>query len=403
MPEDLKVLAKQYEKTSENLKAVQNQLQEFGEKANKDLNQMNALSEKTTEKVDNALTTLSALQNDMRNMEQVFAEAKNKQSSNKVMSLAEIAKNDEAFIGGINAMVANGGRGTATLDLKNAVTSILTDGANFAGVQRLSGIQSPMPYRLTVRDLLMWGSTRSNAIEYLRESGFVNNADFVRENPTNPKPESDISFESDIANVQTIAHWLPAPKQVLDDVAMLTSYLSGRLIDGLKLKEEQALLYGTGSGVTIRGINTQASSFNTTALGSLLNTDSTAIDKLRVALLQAELAGHSADAIMLNPIDWTGIELLKETSGAYLYSNPNVPTTPVLWGKRVVGTQTITSGNYLVGAFAFGAMGWDREVANVRVSTENSDNFVKNMVTILCEERLGLTVFRPEAFVKGTL
>lgn len=399
----LEVLAKQYEDTSKNLKDVQAQLQEFGEKAKNDLNQMNALSEKTTEKVDNALTTLSALQNDMRNMEQVFAEAKNKQSNNKVMSLAEIAKNDEAFIGGINAMVANGGRGTATLDLKNAVTSILTDGANFAGVQRLAGIQSPMPYRLTVRDLLMWGSTRSNAIEYLRESGFVNNADFVRENPTNPKPESDISFESDIANVQTIAHWLPAPKQVLDDVAMLTSYLSGRLIDGLKLKEEQALLYGTGTGVTIKGINTQASSFNTTALGSLLNTDSTAIDKIRVALLQAELAGHSADAIMLNPMDWAGIELLKETSGAYLYSNPNVPTTPVLWGKRVVGTQTITAGNYLVGAFAFGAMGWDREVANVRVSTENSDNFVKNMVTILCEERLGLTVFRPEAFVKGTL
>lgn len=400
---NLEVLAKQYEQTSENLKAVQNQLQEFGEKAQKDLNQMNALSEKTTEKVDNALSTISSLQNDMRNMEQVLAEAKTKQSGDKVMSLAEIARNDEAFTTGLAAMVANGGRGTAVLDLKNAVTSILPDGANFAGVQRLAGIQSPMPYRLTVRDLLSWGTTRSNAIEFLRESGFVNNADFVKENPTNPKPESDITFESDIANVQTIAHWIPAPKQVLDDVAMLTSYLSGRLIDGLKLKEEQALLYGTGSGVTIKGINTQASAFNTTALGSLLNTDSTAIDKLRVALLQAELAGHSADAIMLNPIDWAGIELLKENSGAYLYSNPHVMTTPVLWGKKVVGTQTITNGNYLVGAFAFGAMGWDREVANVRVSTENSDNFVKNMVTILCEERLGLTVFRPEAFVKGTL
>ena len=399
----LEVLAKQYEQTSANLQAVQAQLQEFGEKANKDLNQMNALSEKTTEKVDNALSTLSALQNDMRNMEQVFAEAKNKQTSNKVMSLAELAKNDESFISGIQAMVANGGRGTAVLDLKNAVTSVLTDGTNFAGVQRLAGIQSPMPYRLTVRDLLMWGSTRSNAIEYLRESGFVNNADFVKENPTNPKPQSDISFDSDIANVQTVAHWLPAPKQVLDDVAMLTSYLSGRLIDGLKLKEEQALLYGTGTGVTIKGINTQASAFASTTLGSLLDSSSTAIDKIRVALLQAELAGHSADAVMLNPIDWAGIELLKETNGAYLYSNPNVPTTPVLWGKRVVASQTITANNYLVGAFAFGAMGWDREVANVRVSTENSDNFVKNMVTILCEERLGLTVFRPEAFVKGTL
>ena len=186
----LEVLAKQYEQTSENLKAVQAQLQEFGEKAQKDLNQMNALSEKTTEKVDNALATISGLQNDMRNMEQVLAEAKTKQSGDKVMSLAEIARNDEAFTSGLQAMVANGGRGTAVLDLKNAVTSILPDGANFAGVQRLTGIQSPMPYRLTVRDLLSWGTTRSNAIEFLRESGFVATAASRAQCPHNSQSSS---------------------------------------------------------------------------------------------------------------------------------------------------------------------------------------------------------------------
>ncbi|MDY0292735.1 MAG: phage major capsid protein, partial [Desulfuromonadaceae bacterium] len=204
-------------------------------------------------------------------------------------------------------------------------------------------------------------------------------------------------------SVETLAHWIPAPKQVLDDVAMLSSYLGTRLIEGLKYKEEQALLYGTGDGVTIKGINVQASSFNTTNLGELLDTNSTIIDVLRVALLQAELAEHDADAIVLNPIDWTKIELLKDSNGNYLYANPHVLNPRGLWGKSVVSTKTMTANNYLVGAFASGAMGWDREQVNVRVSTEDRDNFVKNMVTILCEERLGLTVFRPEAFVKGAL
>ena len=41
------------------------------------------------------------------------------------------------------------------------------------------------------------------------------------------------------------------------------------------------------------------------------------------------------------------------------------------------------------------------DLLRVTVSTEDRDNFVKNMVTILCEERVGLSVYRPEAFVKG--
>ena len=35
------------------------------------------------------------------------------------------------------------------------------------------------------------------------------------------------------------------------------------------------------------------------------------------------------------------------------------------------------------------------------VSTQDRDNFVKNMVTILAELRAALTVYRPEAFVNG--
>jgi len=66
-----------------------------------------------------------------------------------------------------------------------------------------------------------------------------------------------------------------------------------------------------------------------------------------------------------------------------------------------VDTQAMTLDNFLVGAFKLGAQIFDREDANVEISTEDQDNFIKNLVTIRAEERLALAVYRPESFVKG--
>lgn len=41
--------------------------------------------------------------------------------------------------------------------------------------------------------------------------------------------------------------------------------------------------------------------------------------------------------------------------------------------------------------------------ATVEVSNQDRDNFVKNMLTILCEERLALAHYRPAAIVTGDI
>jgi hypothetical protein len=39
--------------------------------------------------------------------------------------------------------------------------------------------------------------------------------------------------------------------------------------------------------------------------------------------------------------------------------------------------------------------------ASIEVSLHDRDNFVKNMLTLLCEERLAVAHYRPAAIVKG--
>ena len=73
-----------------------------------------------------------------------------------------------------------------------------------------------------------------------------------------------------------------------------------------------------------------------------------------------------------------------------------------MWRLPVVDTNAMPAGKFMLGAFDMAAQVFDREDATVEVSTEDADNFTKNMVTIRAEERLALAVFRPQSFVYGS-
>lgn len=261
---------------------------------------------------------------------------------------------------------------------------------------RLPGIDVAPKQRLFIRDLIAPGRTGSNAIYWVQQTGFTNKAAAVAENTT--KPYSDIKFAEKITPVRTIAHMFKASKQILDDFAQLQSMVDAEMRYGLKYVEEQEILFGDGTGVHLEGIIPQASTYNPAFTVDKQN----GIDDLRLAMLQAQLARFPASGHVLHFIDWAKIELAKDTLGRYILSNPAALTAPTLWGLPVVATEEAAfKGKFLTGAFNSGAQIFDREDANVVISTENADDFEKNMISIRCEERLALAVKRPEAFIYG--
>lgn len=263
---------------------------------------------------------------------------------------------------------------------------------------RLPGIDALPQQRLFIRDLIAKGRTQSNMIFYVQQTGFTNAAAVVAENTL--KPESGIEFTEKNTPVRTIAHTFNASKQILDDMTQLASMVDVEMRYGLKLAEENEILFGDGTGAHLDGIIPQASAFDP----AFTVEGATGIDALRLAMLQAQLARVPASGHVLHFIDWARIELTKDTLGRYILSNPAGVTGPTLWGLPVVTTEAAAFvGKFLTGAFALGAQLFDREDANVVISSENRDNFEKNMITIRCEERLALAVKRPEAFVFGSL
>ena len=200
--------------------------------------------------------------------------------------------------------------------------------------------------------------------------------------------------------MKTIAHWLPVTRQILADAQGLQGYIDSRLIYGLKLAEDQQLLYGDGLNQNIQGIMTcpgvQEYKWSEGRAGD------NKLDAIRRAMTLARLAQYPVTGIVLNPKDWEDIELLKGEDGHYIWINVNSGGQQLLFKVPVVDSSAIEEGDFLTGAFAMATNLWDREQASIQVSDSHEDFFTKNLLAIRAEERLTQTIYRPEAFVKGS-
>ncbi|MGL4712171.1 MAG: phage major capsid protein [Shewanella sp.] len=384
---------KQVEELGANLTKIGDQIKSAAEETNKQIKASGEMHAETRDKVDKLLLEQGALQARLQEAEQKLLKGPQSQQEEREQSIGERVATDKEMEG-----VNSSFRGTRRVQMpRSAITSATGSGGALVRPDRMAGIIGGPERRLTIRDLIAPGETESNSVEYVKETGFTNNAAPVAENTG--KPYSEITFGLVQAGVRTIAHLFKASRQILDDAKQLQSFINARAEYGLMIKEELQLLYGNNTGANLHGIIPQASAYVKPTGAAVV--DEQHIDRIRLALLQAALAEYAADGIVLNPIDWAVIEMLKDSNKNYLIGKPQGQTAPTLWNRPVVETQSIVQNEFLVGAFKMGAQIYDRMDIEVLISTENDKDFENNMVTIRAEERLALAVYRPEAFVTG--
>lgn len=299
------------------------------------------------------------------------------------------------------AFRANGYTGRVGLELPALDTRATIDTGNSSGgafqnPQRPSEVFLPQPDRAPrIVDLLDVRPTDLNAVEWVQQTSTANAAAEVAEGTV--KPEAGFTFTVVTDPVRTVAHWVPITRQALDDSPTLAQHVEGRLMYGLDNRVDSQALNGTGTAPQLRGI------LNTPGIGVYVApADEAALISVRRAITVALVGEVTPDGLVLHPTDWERIELSTDTQGMFRVS-PNVTgaLAPRIWGLSVVPTTAITAQTFLVGAFRLGATLWRRSSA-LFVTDSHAGNFTSNVLVILAEMRLALSVTMPRAFVKGT-
>jgi HK97 family phage major capsid protein len=353
---------------------------------------------------------------------EVSVDAKVTNEPPRIMSLGEQFVESKAYkrFFGPGGDTPSGDWNTGSVELDTKAT--MTSGGTISGYGPFTtfvpGVIQIPSEQLTVADLLPNNTATSPQIQFFRERLATNNAAGVAE--AAGKPESVLDFNADTAALTKIATYLPVTDEMLEDAPAIQTYINSRLAMFIKTEEEQQILRGVGSSsnevegfidnFALNGVG------SATVTGTAVANKGTAIYGDFLAVMNNQRGSSQLDptALIVHPSMFGTLINRFDTAGQYYGGGPlspglygggrNVESNRLsqgavtLWGVPLYVTTQVGVGTALLGNFSQGAALWRKGGISVSASNSHSDFFKKNLTAIRAEERVALTVYRPEAF-----
>ena len=218
------------------------------------------------------------------------------------------------------------------------------------------------------------------------------------------KPQSDRDWVKTIVAITKIAHHYKVPEEYLADIPWMQTEITGVGVEELLAKEDTMFLTNSAGGEFL-GLN---QTFNSTAystpsaLSALFtgaNRDANNYDVLVAALTQLGLLNKVATDILLNPADFAKLLLEKDLNNNYIFGAPNAAIPNVL-GVAIHMHTAVTSDKFYVGDFSKVKIPV-RAGLSVRFYDQNEDDAIKNLVTVVIEERVSIAADRADSIIYG--
>ena len=305
-----------------------------------------------------------ALKGEIANLTQKFTERMDAIEVSNKKRFEASKREDKSFGGNLTKAIKegaldsmrNGGSRSSAFEIK----ADMTVAADFTGdvipPQRVPGYKFDPTTPQNLRQIIPVGSTNSDVIKYVKESGYSNGAAAAAEGAT------------------------------------------------LMEIEDDQILGGNGSAPNLDGFYNSSSDFDVSSNGKFYQSIESAneFDVLVAALNQLQISNYKADYIMLNPTDFHKILLLKDTTNNYIKDQVYQGLQPNFLGVPIAVNNEVNAGTFFVGNFGQSAQLWVRDNVSVEFFSEDGTNVRDGFITVRVKERVALATYLPNGIINGT-
>lgn len=242
---------------------------------------------------------------------------------------------------------------------------------------------------IQIIDLIPANTTSQAAIKYMEETTFVNNAAETSEG--GQYAEAQLGLSERISPVQKIGTFLPVTDEQLEDEKQAEGYVNNRLPFMLRQRLDSQILNGDGNSPNLRGF------LNVTGIQTQPKGSDPSPDAVYKAMVLIQVTGRAmADTVVMHPLDWQDIRLLRTADGIYIWGSPSDSGPARIWGLPVAQSDALPQNTGLVFDSSFTELDTRRGI-DVQVSNSHNDYFGKGQQAIRADVRVALVTYRPAA------
>lgn len=394
------------------LDTVKSEIKSAVEKRDAEVKQYGEATEATRKALSVATERLDTIKHDMDRIDARVVEME--KAAKRQFAGEQVSKSYGQQFVESDAFKSARSNGTDAFRVTKTISGLAASAGALVRPDRRPDVVSNPDRPMFIRELIQSIPTSSNAVEVMRENVFTNNAAVQAPSSASTaigagewqtKGQSNVTYSLVTVPVRTMAHWIPASRQVLSDAPMLQRLVDSKLMYGLNLLSDAQLLFGDGANQNLTGlmVDSGVETVGQIAAGTTAaNRPGAMLDHIRAAITRCQtFEYYNVNGVVLNPQDWGTLETAKGSDGHYIWVSVPTGGESRLWRVPVIVSNAMTVGNFLLGDWTMGATIYDREQMDIRVSESHSDYFVKNGVAILAEERYGFGIELPKAFCKG--